>query len=473
MIATIARKEFTELWRDGRFAWTSAILVVLFIVALLTGLERSAGAARDRAAAEAETYRQWLEQGEKNPHAAAHYGLYAFKPETPLAYVDRGINDFAGTSIWLEAHYQNAARDRVAQDGNAVQRFGQMTAAFVLQYLMPLVIIILTFSAFAGERESGTLRQLLAIGVAKRPLLLGKTFGAASAVLVVIVPLVFIGSIVMASATSGDAGALLARAAALAILYVGYALIWLLLGLGISAAMRTAQGALITLVGIWAVTSFLVPRIATDVSRTLAPTPSLIAFKAAVDRDMAQGLKGETQAQMMERKTKETLEKYNVGSIRELPVNIQGLRFIWLEEWGDAVFDKHFGALYGRFERQERIQQAFGALSPVMAVRPLSMAIAGTDLSEQHRFAAAAERFRRQYILLMNEDMTVNSRTGDAAYKAGPELWSSVGAFRYEPPSLSASLSPYATAGLIGGLWLLGCVGFALRAVGRLSPEAA
>lgn len=473
MIATIARKEFTELWRDGRFIWTSAILVALFIVALLTGLERSASAARDRAAAESETYQQWLDQGEKNPHAAAHYGLYAFKPETPLAYVDRGINDFAGTSIWLEAHYQNAARDRTAQDGSAVQRFGQMTAAFVLQYLMPLVIIVLSFSAFAGERESGTLRQLMAIGVARRPLLFGKTIGAASAVLAVVVPLVVIGSLIMAAASSGDAAALILRALSFAALYIGYAFIWLLLGLGISAAVKTSQAALIALVGLWAVTCFLVPRIATDVSRSLVPTPSLIAFKAAIDRDNAQGLNGETQAQMMERKTKETLAKYNVSNIRDLPVNIQGLRFIWLEEWGDAVFDRHFGDLYERFERQERIQQAFAVLSPVMAVRPLSMAIAGTDIAEQHRFAAAAERFRRQYILLMNEDMTINSRTGDAAYKAGPALWADVNAFRYEPSALAKAITPYAVAGIVGLVWLFGCLGFALRSVNRLSPEAA
>jgi hypothetical protein len=37
MIATIARKEFVELMRDGRFRWAAAILLALLAVALLAG----------------------------------------------------------------------------------------------------------------------------------------------------------------------------------------------------------------------------------------------------------------------------------------------------------------------------------------------------------------------------------------------------------------------------------------------------
>ena len=100
---------------------------------------------------------QWLNQTKKNPHSAAHYGVYAFKPKSPLAIVDTGIDPYMGVAVWLEAHKQNEFKYRPAQDRTAVQRFGEMTAPRSLQVLVPLFIVLMTFSAFAGEREQGTL----------------------------------------------------------------------------------------------------------------------------------------------------------------------------------------------------------------------------------------------------------------------------------------------------------------------------
>ena len=40
MITSIARKEFTEIVRDGRFKWTAAIMVLLLLTAMLAGYQR-------------------------------------------------------------------------------------------------------------------------------------------------------------------------------------------------------------------------------------------------------------------------------------------------------------------------------------------------------------------------------------------------------------------------------------------------
>jgi ABC-2 type transport system permease protein len=37
------------------------------------------------------TREQWLTQGTKNPHSAAHYGVNAFKPKMPLSLADRAL----------------------------------------------------------------------------------------------------------------------------------------------------------------------------------------------------------------------------------------------------------------------------------------------------------------------------------------------------------------------------------------------
>ncbi|HXG64363.1 MAG TPA: ABC transporter permease subunit [Blastocatellia bacterium] len=214
MIARIARKEFTEMVRDGRFRWAAAVVFGLLLVSLVMGWKGYREVKAQHEAAQAETREHWLDQGNKNPHSAAHYGIYAFKPKTPLSLVDRGVDPYTGVAVWLEAHKQNEFRYRPAQDATAVQRFGELTAATVLQVLLPLLIVLLSFSAFSAEREQGTLRQLLSLGVSKRGLAMGKAFGIAAALGMLLVPATAIGVTALALASeNGALGASLPRMA--------------------------------------------------------------------------------------------------------------------------------------------------------------------------------------------------------------------------------------------------------------------
>ncbi|MXY30264.1 MAG: hypothetical protein F4Y48_03535, partial [Gammaproteobacteria bacterium] len=140
----IVRKEFTDVLRDGRFRWCSVLVGALLLVSLGHGWVQARNAQQEHAAAQATARDHWESQGEKNPHSAAHYGIYAFKPRLALSFVDEGVDPYTGTSVWLEAHRQNDFLLRPAQDATAPQRIGALTAAQVLQHLVPLLIILLT-----------------------------------------------------------------------------------------------------------------------------------------------------------------------------------------------------------------------------------------------------------------------------------------------------------------------------------------
>ena len=204
MIAKIARKEFTEYLRDGRFRWTALIIMALLLVSLGLGWKNYTDTKREIDAARADSRETWENQGERNPHSAAHFGVYAFRPKTPLSLIDSGLDNFSGSSIWVEAHYQNPARNRPIEDATALQRFGELTAAGVLQLLLPLLIIFLIFDAFAGERTSGTLRQVLSIGVKRSSLVFGKILGTTSALFLLLIPATIIGVLALAFATSNE-----------------------------------------------------------------------------------------------------------------------------------------------------------------------------------------------------------------------------------------------------------------------------
>ena len=107
MLWYIARHELRDVIRDGRFRWAAAIVAGLLLVALLTGWTYQRSVAAEHASAAQQSRETWLAQSSKDPHSAAHYGGYVFKPHGPLTLVDSGVNAYVGVAAWLEAHKQN------------------------------------------------------------------------------------------------------------------------------------------------------------------------------------------------------------------------------------------------------------------------------------------------------------------------------------------------------------------------------
>ena len=392
MTRHIARKEFTDMLRDGRFRWCSILVGALLLVSLGHGWVQAREAQRELAAAQATAREHWESQGEKNPHSAAHYGIYAFKPRLALSFVDEGIDPYAGTSVWLEAHRQNDFLLRPAQDATAAQRVGALTAAQVLQHLVPLLIILLAFGALAGERERGTLRQLLSTGIGRRELAVGKSLGIAGALALLLVPAAVVGAAALVVGSPGPASSPLARGAVLAGVYLAYFTAFLALSLAVSAWARSSRTALVILLGVWVMNGLVAPRVAVDLSKWLHPTPSAVEFARTMERELASGvddISRPDRAALTER----LLTEYGVERVEDLPINESGVYLQESEEFGNRIFDRNYGALWDTFERQGSVHETLAVAAPLLAVRTLSMGLAGTDV-EQHRHFATGPRRR-------------------------------------------------------------------------------
>jgi ABC-2 type transport system permease protein len=471
MLRAIAGKEFRSAWRDGRLRLGALAFLALGLVAFGSAAARFGALAAERATAQRVVEEQWEHQGDKNPHAAAHYGLYAFRPVTPLAFFDTGVGAYEGVSIWLEAHKQNLATGRPADDATALARFGELTLGFVLQALLPLAVILLAYPAFASERESGTLRQVLSTGVSPGRLFAGKFLGLGAAVLALLAPLVvlcFAGLAVAPGAAASLPGAFL-----LLVTYLLYAAIWLGLALVVSARAPSSQAALLSLLTIWAVACFVVPRVAVDAGRLTHPTPTAAAFRAAIDADMAAGLDGVSPAARVAKRREDLLRLYKVTREEDLPINFQGIVFGVQDEVGNAVYDKHFGALHAAQDAQIDVYEAASLLSPRMAVGLVSQEVAGTSVRQTRDFARQAEAFRRAVMDILNRDIVYNAKPGTADYRAGPDLWKKTGEFHYAQRPLSASLADSAPALMVLLLWVAATLGAVVATVRRLRRLAA
>jgi len=458
MIATVARKEMTEMMRDGRFRWSAIITVGLLSGAFALGWQHYSDVNAQHSAAKRATREQWLNQGEKNPHSAAHYGVYAFKPKLPLSLVDQGVDPYVGVSAWLEAHKQNEFKFKPAQDATAIQRLGELTGATVLQLLMPLLIILLTFGAFAAEREQGTLRQLMSLGVNRSHLAWGKAMGIAAALLCLLVPATVIGVSGLAMASeNGSLAAAWPRLTMMMASYLIYFIAFIGVSLAVSAKAKSSRVALVGLLGFWIFNGLIVPKAVVDVAKGIYPSPSAITFAKRIEHDLQNGIDGHDPADKRTEALKAKLMKqYNVGSVEKLPVNFAGISMQEGEEHGNQVFDKHFSALWNTFEQQQRVHEAASFLAPVLAVRSLSMAFAGTDFAQHAHFARAAEDYRRLMNREMNMDLAYNQKDRDGVYMRGRDLWEKIPDFSYTAPGVDWILK---RQGFSASLLLLWCCG--------------
>ena len=448
---TIAVKDATEIWRDGRFRWAAGLLLVLLTAAIAGGVHNQSQIARQHADAQRAERDVWLDKGDMNPHAAAHYGAFVFKPVQPLSAIDPGLDPFVGVFVFLEAHKQQLARHRPIEDATPTRRLGQLTPAAAALVLLPLLVVALTFSSFAGERDQGTLRPLLAMGISRRSLLAGKAMGALLPLAAVVVPATIIGALILIWNAPADPNApIAARAAGIGAVYLLHTLIWVGLGLAISARSKSQGTALVILLAIWFANAFIMPPLAMAAAKWIDPSPSAIEFAAAIQDE-------KDSWPSWDQRVEKVMERFLDGEFESTmaPSNVEVVALLESEADETALYDRRFTELFQRYQRQARSFERVGAMAPTLAARSLSMALAGTDEAHDREFAAAAARYRAAMLTTLNGELASSGRFNTFDYTRGRDLWEKVPPFDYDVPSARWAVSQVSwSASALAG-WLI------------------
>lgn len=470
MILTIARKEVTTYVRSGVFISLAVAIVALLVAAAALSAQRMETYARERASAEMVDRDVWDSQGEKNPHAAAHFARYAFKPIPRLVAFDPGITDYAGIALWLEAHYQNPAVFRRAEDLGDAGRLADLSPAWVLQFAAPLFIFLILYSAVSGERESGVLRQIATTNARPRDVLLGKLLGVGFALGIALLPALALALWILSNAQVAsvmpDMGS---RTVGLVILYAAFLAAVGAFAIGVSALFKEKRSALIFLSALWAVSFVMLPRVASGVGVLLYPQPDPIALSAQLSA-ASKGAGGDAQYQTDIKKA--VLAEYNVESVEALPISYLGYTLQKAEEYSFDIFERIYRRMDAQYDSQESVMRGFAILSPVMSLRTLSSGLAGADRLHQNAFRDGAELHRRASIKLLNDDLMLNGK-GQRRYAAGADLWSQIKDFTYAPPRFTAVLSHYAVHLIVVALYVISAFWFALWSLKRAHRRVA
>lgn len=464
-VRALAANELRTVWRDGRLPVAGLALAALLVAAIVTGQVRADAAQRERADARDAARRQWVDQGDKNPHSAAHYGTHAFKPVGALEAFDPGATPWLGVTLKLEAHRRELAGDAPSADATALDRFVALSPATVLQLLLPLVIIALGFGLWTRERELGTLRQLMSQGLTPGTLFIGKTLGFLAVAALVAVP----ASVGTLAALSG--GAPSGRVWGLALLQALWALTWVGLTAAVSALSRSSRASLVALLALWGGVALVGPRLVQDVAAAIAPVPDRDGFARELAASLQGGLPGGPARE--ERVDALSLERLEAAGFVDAGVMMDEGLLGALELQAEAAYENevinhHFGALEAALDRRERVARWLGWVSPYAAVRALSAGLSGTDTAHHRDFARAAERHRQGLVDQLNTVFAEHAGDAGWDFKAGQDVWAKAPALVWAQPAARDVLVARgdALSALLG--WCVGALAMGAWSVRRL-----
>jgi ABC-2 type transport system permease protein len=198
---------------------------------------------------------------------------YALLPPAPLAALTIGQDELEPTTIQV---YSPGLTLIPQTPSPLAMLIGHWDLTFVVIYLLPLIIIAITFNLLAGERDSGTLALLLSQPVTLRRLAIVKML-LRTLVLAGTTGLATCAALLMnANWTAGDS--IPSRLASWCLLAIAYEAFWFGFSLWINSMNRSAAMNALVLVASWIFLTILSPSMIYFLSKAVHPPPSRLTY---------------------------------------------------------------------------------------------------------------------------------------------------------------------------------------------------
>ncbi|MGB5191315.1 DUF3526 domain-containing protein [Robiginitalea sp.] len=463
MLSYNFKYELKLLLRSRWIQLLSLILVLLFGFAALNGREKvvkrelDIEAARQEVRESDEMMLKLLDSVERelevsaspwtiptNPMAVGNYHprVAAMDPQ-PMAFIATGQAD-------LFTHY---VKPTVAGDDFALNftemtspvqlLFGSFDLAFVIVYLLPLIIIAFSYNVLSAEKERGTLRLLAAqpIGIPQWVL---QKLGLRFFWLTVVV----LGCLLVALLAIGISPLSLAGPLLLAGLILVYMLFWFALAFLVNIRVGSSAKNAVALLGLWVGFVLLVPSVLNQLGSTLYPIPS----RTLMINEM-RSLKAE-----MTEKQDEILDNF-LRDHPEYALNdtAQSRGFYHRYMASQRLLKEELAPLVDAYEEQLQLQQEwigrFKWISPAIAIQESLNRLAGNATDDYMRYRAQVVVFAGKWrdhlmpLLYNNRDFT-------------SEDYTDLPQFAYVPNRSSSSAAVLSVLGLSIALILGGVLGY-------------
>lgn len=419
------RRLFTNFWwvcvyetramRADRSLWVvNGALLLLVCYGLVNGLAqtgervRTAAAVvateRDAAADNARLLRQVV-RGDITPDPFANpidpasmgsglAGRHAVMPTTalsPLAY---------GQSDLFPDYYNVTYRSKATfmYDGEIQNPWnllsGRFDVAFVLTYLLPLLVFAVSYNLLSAEREQGTLRMLLSQPLSALTLVAGKLVPRVTALVAsaVLVPI----AVILWTSLSRPGAAVVTPLVLWAATVVAYALFWFALASAVNCVSRSSAVNALTLIGSWVLLVLVVPVLLNVAVSYAAPAPSRTELATRTRMVTVAAL---TRYNDLLSSDYAYVDNPSVLLARdgrlEVAPRLRGLYLVQRDT--DVELEGLLTAFNRQVDAQQRLVDRWGLVSPAIVMHEAMAAVAGNGTSRYVHFRDQVGEFHARW----------------------------------------------------------------------------
>jgi ABC-2 type transport system permease protein len=320
----------------------------------------------------------------------------AILPASPLTMLAVGQTDVTRSAIRIavDRHRYSTVRDPIHPYS---MRTGRFDVAFVVIYLVPLLVLALSLTIVSGEREAGTLALLLVHHVTPLRLAVAKVLVRAGVVIGLVTLMVALAFLLRSDVPGlppgvtgvSDVGARFTLWIAGVMLYSAF---WFALALVIDARGGTTSGNALRFTSVWLVLVVMVPSLVSVATRSLRPVPTraLLDEALATSQQAIWGMPSDSVIARLVRKHRD------VPASTLVPESLE--RFMAYQMFTLVMKDSVVAPVRARFATARAERRKLGErltyLSPALVLSSVLTEAAGTGEARFADYDRQVEAFR-------------------------------------------------------------------------------
>jgi ABC-type transport system involved in multi-copper enzyme maturation permease subunit len=330
-------------------------------------------------------------------HEIHSLGYLVHKPPVPLSIFVRGLDHTLGQSANTAMGERRRVFHSLATDNLLFDAIPPLDLSTVFQVLFSLFMLLLSYDAISGEKESGTLRLLMSFGRSRYEIILAKIAGLFVPILVILVLLLLLSVLVVSvlpevQLTSGE----WIRLAIICIAFVIYCLVFLCAGLASSSLVHRSATSFVVLLAFWVVTVLVIPRVSLIFSDQISDIPSVAALEVEKQALFKGGIRER------DRQAGQWRDSYRATNNKDAFQTPEGRVAYWekLAELGRQVYagvwrqQKQMDDKFqNEFNSRIQLASALAQLSPRFSLNRSSMELAGTGITYHNQFLQSYKDF--------------------------------------------------------------------------------
>lgn len=314
---------------------------------------------------------------------------YTMMPPAPLAALSIGQSDLLPYYFKIDTRSQQTFTGNNEIENPTNLLAGRFDVSFVIIYLMPLLILALSYNFLSGEREAGTLPMLLSQPISLRSVVLGKI-----ALRFLVVTALVLGFSLAAFLFGGGnlfAEGVLMRVFLWAAAVVVYILFWFALAVAVNAFNWKSATNAVALAALWLFFVVIIPSLTAVLVSSIYPVPSRVEMiNATRDASSAATAKG---SQLLAKYTEDHPELVQ----GEYDPTDAAARIYAVQEEVDHESQPVLAAYDEQLRKQQNLVESLQFLSPSIVMQEALNDVSGTGNARYQHFLAQVRSYHADW----------------------------------------------------------------------------